>query len=65
MLVCVYTAVSGERQIVQHSQSILIGNTAQILGPNASSWIIKRAKERQAASTESDSGENQIVFMQA
>lgn len=65
MLVCVWTAVSGEQQITQHSQNILIGNTAQIVGPNASSWIIKRAKERQAASAESYSGENQIVFMQA
>lgn len=65
MLVCVWTAVSDERQIAQHSQSILIGNTAQILGPNASYWIIKLAKERQAASAESYSEENQIVFMQA
>lgn len=65
MLVCVWTAVSDERQIAQHSQSILIGNTAQILGPNASYWIIKLAKERQAASAESYSGENQIVFMPA
>ncbi len=65
MLVCVWTAVSGEQQIAQHSQSILIGNTAQIVGPNASSWIIKHAKERQAGSAESYSGENQTLFTQA
>lgn len=65
MLVCVWTAVSGEQQIAQHSQRILTGNTAQISGSNASYWIIKCAKERQTTSAESYSGENGIVFMQA
>lgn len=62
--VCVCGLLSGVSSRL-HSQRILTGNTAHISGPNASYWIVKCAKESQASSAESYSGENGIVFMQA